>query len=104
MPVTGFLGENFGAVQAIKIANAEEDVTAHFQRLNETRRVAALKEKLFRGVLDMVNSSAVTFGTGIILLMAGAALRTGSFTVGDFALFVFYLSFTVQVPSELGTF
>ena len=28
----------------------------------------------------------------------------GTFTVGDFALFVSYLSFTTQVPSELGTF
>jgi ATP-binding cassette subfamily B protein len=102
--VNGFLGETFGAVQAVKIAHAEEDLTAHFQRLNETRRDAALKEKLFRGVLDMVNSSAVTFGIGVILLMAGAALRTGSFTVGDFALFIYYLWFTTQVPSELGTF
>jgi ATP-binding cassette subfamily B protein len=102
--VTGFLGETFGAVQAVKIANAEEALIAHFQRLNETRRKAALKEKLFWGLLDMVNSSAVTFGIGVILLMAGAALRTGSFTVGDFALFTFYLWFTTQVPSELGTF
>jgi ATP-binding cassette, subfamily B, bacterial len=102
--VTGFLGEIFGAVQAVKIANAEEDLTAHFQRLNENRSKAALREKLFWGLLDMVNSSAVTFGIGVILLMAGAALRTGSFTVGDFALFTFYLWFTTQVPSELGTF
>ena len=102
--VTGFLGETFGAVQAVKIANAEVDLVAQFQRLNEARRQAALKEKLFWGLLDMVNSSAVTFGTGVILLMAGAALQNGSFTVGDFALFTFYLWFTTQVPSELGTF
>jgi ATP-binding cassette subfamily B protein len=102
--VTGFLGEAFGALQAFKIANAEEDMVTRFQLLNDVRRKAALNEKLFWGLLEMVNSSAVTFGIGVILLMAWAALRVGSFTVGDFALFIFYLGFTTQVPSELGTF
>ena len=36
--------------------------------------------------------------------MAGRAIGTGTFSVGDFALFVSYLAFTTQVPSELGTF
>ena len=55
-------------------------------------------------LLDALNSSVVTFGIGVMLLMAGAAIANGSFTVGDFALFVSYLWFTTQVPSELGTF
>jgi ATP-binding cassette subfamily B protein len=102
--VTGFLGEAFRSVQAVKVANAEVDMVRHFKSLNNARREAAMKEKLFWGLLDTVNSSAVTFGISVILLMAGSALRTGSFTVGDFALFTFYLWFTTQVPSELGTF
>src|SRR5574337_1262747 len=32
------------------------------------------------------------------------AMSLGTFTVGDFALFVSYLWFTTQVPSEIGTF
>ncbi len=36
--------------------------------------------------------------------MAGTAISQGTFTVGDFALFVSYLWFTTQVPSEIGTF
>jgi ATP-binding cassette subfamily B protein len=39
-----------------------------------------------------------------MLLMAGTAIGQGTFTVGDFALFVSYLWFTTQVPSEIGTF
>lgn len=102
--VTGFLGEAFGAAQAIKVANSEQDVAAHFHQLNEDRRKAAVGESLFRRLLDSVNSSMVTFGIGIMLLLAGQAISAGTFTVGDFALFVSYLWFTTQVPSELGMF
>ncbi len=102
--VTGFLGETFDAVQAIKIAGAEEDFGAHLQALNETRRRAALRLRLVWELLNGVNNSAVIFGIGVILLLAGRAISAGTFSVGDFALFVSYLWFTTQVPSELGTF
>ena len=58
----------------------------------------------YRGLLDALNNSVVNFGIGVMLLMAGAAIGQGTFTVGDFALFVSYLWFTTQVPSEIGTF
>jgi len=102
--VTGFLSEAAGAVQAVKIANAEEDIAAHFNELNEQRANAMIRYQLFWGLLNTLNSSMVTFGTGVILLLAGTAISAGTFTVGDFALFVSYLWFTTQVPSEIGTF
>jgi ATP-binding cassette subfamily B protein len=102
--VTGFLGEAFGAAQAVKIANAEGDVAEHFHRLNEARGKAQIGENVFRALLDAFNSSTVTFGVGVMLLLAGQAITQGTFTVGDFALFVSYLWFTTQVPSEIGTF
>jgi ATP-binding cassette, subfamily B, bacterial len=102
--VTGFLGEMLGAVQAIKIADAEKEVVSHLHTLSEQRRLAQLHFHFFRGLLDAINSSAVTFGIGVMLLLAGNAISSGTFTVGDFALFVSYLWFTTQVPSELGTF
>lgn len=102
--VTGFLGETFGAVQAIKVANAEQDVVTHFAGLNEKRSELRIRQGLFWGLLTAMNSSIVTFGVGVMLLMAGAAISQGTFTIGDFALFTSYLWFTTQVPSELGTF
>jgi ATP-binding cassette, subfamily B, bacterial len=102
--VTGFLGESFNTVQAVKIASAEEHMTAHLQKLNETRAEAEVRLQMYRGLLEAMNSSMVTFGIGIMLLLAGQAISTGAFSVGDFALFVSYLWFTTQVPSELGTF
>lgn len=89
--VTGFIGELFGAVQAVKVASAEQNVITHFRRLNETRRKAALRDRLFNEILNSVSINATNIGTGAILLLAGQAMQKGSFTVGDFALFAVYL-------------
>jgi len=58
----------------------------------------------YRSLLSALNNSVVNFGIGVMLLMAGTAIGQGTFTIGDFALFVSYLWFTTQVPSEIGTF
>jgi ATP-binding cassette subfamily B protein len=102
--VTGFLGEMFGAVQAVKVANAEQDVAAHLRRMSEARQRAALKQHVLRRSIDALNANMVSLGVGIVLLLAGQAMRSGAFTVGDFALFVYYLGYTTQLPSILGTF
>ena len=101
---TGFLGEAFGAVQAVKVAGAEEGVVDHLAALNYARAQVELQQVFYRGLLSALNNSVVNFGIGVMLLMAGTAIGQGTFTVGDFALFVSYLWFTTQVPSEIGTF
>ena len=102
--VTGFLGELFSAVQAVKVANAERDVVSHLHMLNDVRRKAMVRTQLFSELLGSISASAVTFGIGITLLLAGQAMATKSFTVGDFAIFVYYLWFTTSLPSQWGTF
>ncbi|MBN1579485.1 MAG: ABC transporter ATP-binding protein [Anaerolineae bacterium] len=98
--VTGFIGELFGAAQAVKVATAEEGVLAHFDEINDERRKLSLKDRLFNEILHSLFRNAVNLGTGVVLILAGQAMREGSFTVGDFALFVFYL----EGISELTTF
>ncbi len=100
--VTGLIGEMFGAVQAIQVAGAEARVIDHFRALNTARRDATVRDRLFTEVLSSVWSSAVNLGTGLILLLAGSAMRGGRFTVGDFALFVYYLTFLVDFLQNLG--
>lgn len=102
--VTGFLGEIFGAVQAVKVANAERDIVGHFRTLNEARRRAMLRTRLFRELLYSISDNAVTFGIGVILLLTAQAMAAKTFTIGDFALFVYYLWFTTNLPSQWGIF
>lgn len=102
--VSGFMGEAFDAVLSIKVADAESSVVGYLQVLNDRRMQMEMRYHLFRGLLDSINSSVVAFGIGAVLLLAGNAIAGGQFTVGDFSLFVSYLWFTTQVPSELGAF
>lgn len=100
--VTGFIAETFGAVQAIKVASAEDRVINYFDTLNEKRRQAALKDRLFNEVLSSIFQNSGNIGTAVILLLAAQSLQAGDFTVGDFSLFVSYLSNTTGFVGFLG--
>jgi len=100
--ITGFIGEFFGAVQAVKVATAEEGVIERFNELNEERRVLALKDRLFNEILNSIFRNAINLGTGVILILAGQSMQNGTFTVGDFALFVFYLEFISELTAFSG--
>ncbi len=100
--VTGFIGEVFGSVQAVKVASAAPHVMAHFRKLNDARGRAALRDSLLTQVLDSVNYNTVHVATGLMLLLAAQAMRTGSFTVGDFALFATYLGGVTSFPRWIG--
>ncbi len=102
--VTEFVGEIFGAVQAVKVAGAEEAVVQHLGTLNEVRRQAALRDSLLTELLDAVFRSTVNVGIGLVLLLAARSMRGGTFTVGDFALFVFYLGLVTEAMSMIGNF
>lgn len=102
--VTGAIAEMFGAVQAIQVAGAEDRVIGRFRLLNDQRRNAMLKDKLMNQVLESVFSNSVNIGTGLILLLGAQSMRDGSFTVGDFALFVYYLTFVTQFIQNFGKF
>lgn len=98
--VTGFIGEFFGAVQAVKVATAEKSVIGHFHELNEERRKLTIREKLFDSVLGSIWRNMSTLGTGVILVLVGQSMRAGTFTLGDFSLFVYLL----QSMGDLTTF
>ena len=91
--VSGFIGEMFGAVQAVKVATAENSVISHFRELNKERQDICVKDRLFNEILRSIFNNAISIGTGIILILAGRAMQNKTFTVGDFALFVFYLDY-----------
>ncbi len=98
--VTGFIGEFFGAVQAVKVATAEKNVINYFHELNNERQKLTVREKLFDDVLSSIYRNTSTLGTGVILILVGQSMRAGTFTLGDFSLFVYLL----QSMGDLTTF
>ncbi|MDG0813814.1 ABC transporter ATP-binding protein [Cohnella rhizosphaerae] len=102
--VTGAISEMFGSVLAIQVAGAEKRVVDRFAKLGESRRQSMIKDKLLTETLSSVFNNSVNLGTGIILLLAGIKMRGGNFTIGDFSLFVYYLTFVTQLISNVGNF
>lgn len=100
--VTGFIGESFGAVQAVKVAGKEASMTAHFAALGLERRRRALADVLLTEMIRSVNTNLVNVGVGVVLVMAAAKLKAGTFTVGDLALFIQLLPRVTNVLTFVG--
>ena len=99
---SGLLGEMFEAVQAIQVSGAEEHVIERYRALSRQRRADSLQHQLMSLVLDGLNNGIINAGTGAILIAAASAIVQGSFTVGDFALFVYNLSTLTRNVGNLG--
>ena len=100
--VTDFIGEIFGAVQAVQVATAEKQVGARFDQLNDARRRTAVRDRVFNELLSSVFHNTANLGTGLILLLAAGEMRAGNFSVGDFALFVYYLGYVTDFAALIG--
>ena len=102
--VTGFLGETFGAIQALKIADAEAGTMAYFDELNETRRRASVRYGVFYALFQSISDNMGDVAVALMVVMAGIGLSQGSFTVGDFVLFSSYLFFVSRFPATIGSY
>ncbi|NKQ35789.1 MAG: ABC transporter ATP-binding protein [Chloroflexi bacterium] len=102
--VTAFLGETFGAIQAMKIADAEAGTMAYFDRLNERRRQANVRKGVFWATFQSAMDNLGDIAIAIMVILAGVAMSQGDFTVGDFALFSTYLFFVAHFPANVGSY
>jgi ATP-binding cassette, subfamily B, bacterial len=89
--VTGFIGETFAGVQAIKLAAAEQSVLDRLHGLNETRHKTALSDTVLTEILRGINRNMSTITVAIVLLVAADSISDGSFSIGELALFLTYL-------------
>ena len=102
--VTGFIAESFGAAQAIQVARAENSVVAHFANLNETRRRAALIDRLFSELIDSLYIQSGHLGTSVLLFAAVFIMQEQHFSVGDFTLFSYQMAVLAEVVAFCGSF
>ncbi len=100
--LTGFLGELIGAQLAVKVSGGVDRAIARVERMGEERRRLAVRDSVFGQLLDSIHFHLVHVATGVVLLLAARGIRNGTFSVGDFALFVVFLDQLMYLPTEVG--
>lgn len=102
--ITGMLGETLGSVQSIKVAGAEASTMQQFRRLNEVRRRKMVRDRVLNAGLESVFWNLLNVGIGLILVVGASSMSDGTLTVGDFALFVYFLDFVTDAGYFVGLF
>jgi ATP-binding cassette subfamily B protein len=100
----GFLTHSLDALQAIRIAAAEQSILGEFQRLSKQRAASAIRAYSYNELLQSFNQSSIMLGTGLILGLAGLALQRDQISLGDLTLFMSYLTLSSTLPSLIGSF
>ena len=100
----GALVELLGGVQAIKVGCAEEHATTHLAALGSVRQHAVVRDRALNQLIVSLCEEAGTLTTGMVLLLGAGRMRTGSLTLGDFALLVTCLDSITMFIVESGGF
>ncbi|MGH2759464.1 MAG: ATP-binding cassette domain-containing protein, partial [Actinomycetota bacterium] len=72
------------------------------EEMGEARRRVSVRDSVFGQMLDSIHFHLVHVATGLVLLLGARGIRDGTFTVGDFALFVVFLDQLMYLPTEIG--
>ena len=99
---TNFINELFQSILAVKVARTESNVISHFRQLNDARRKTTLVDNLFNQLLRSVSFNISHLATGAILILIAEQMKSGEFTVGDFALFTTYVGEVARSGSLVG--
>lgn len=97
-----FLGELINAQLAVRVAGAGRRVVDRLAEIGEVRRRLSLRDRVFAEMLNSMNFHLVHVSTGAVLLLGASMIRGGTFTIGDFAMFVVFLDQLTYLPAEIG--
>jgi len=96
------LGGLFSGVLTIKAGGAEDAAIGRLRERNAIRRTLEVRARLLTDLLDTLTASSVEVSTGLVLLLVAPAMRSGTFTVGDLALFTAYVGWLAGLPRRVG--
>ena len=99
---TGFLVDVLSAWQTIQLGGAQEAAAGRLARLDAERGRWAIRDQLLERSIRAAFAATSIIGSGLVLAVAAGAMRTGDFSVGDFALFAYYLTFLGEFSAEFG--
>lgn len=96
--VTGFIGDVFGGITAVKVAAAEPAVLDRFDRLGRKRAAAARKDQVGTQLAQVLGGITANAGLGLALLLVAPAMRRGDLSAGDIGLFTAYATLVGGLP------
>lgn len=96
--VTGFIGDVFGGIAAVKVGAAEAAVLDRFERLGHDRAAAARKDQVGTQLSQVLGGITANAGLGLALLLVAPAVRRGDLDAGDIALFTTYATTVGGLP------
>ena len=100
--VTGFIGDTFGAVLAVKAGGAEDAVGHRFEQLNAERARVSLRDQVGSEIVRSLGYGTGEVAVGVVLLLVAASFRRGDLTVGDLAMFASYSAVVAGLPRWIG--
>lgn len=100
--VTGLVGDVMAAATTVKVNDAGEALLSRLQVRVDRRRETAVRDRVLETGLDAFSRGAADVGLGAVLLVAAGAIASGSFGVGQLALFTAYLGWLSFLPRMIG--
>ena len=97
-----FLTEAIAQIMTVKVLAAEPIFSKRFRHFADVRRQTAVYDVLLQRLIDVFGENLSTIARGVILLLAAAKIRNGTFTVGDFFLFAAYVEWLIYLPGSVG--
>jgi ATP-binding cassette subfamily B protein len=85
------LGEALSLVQAVQVAGAEDSTSDHIRNMGQVRLKAGLRDGFMEQAWWALFRAIDALGQGLVLLAAASKLRNGDLTVGDLAMYVWFI-------------
>ena len=99
----GFLGESLEGREDIR-GNGGRTPALIERESNANRLQLMVKDRLFSQILSSIYQNNVYFSTGLVLVLAAGRVNTGTLSLGDLAIFIYYMAFASEFVRQLGSY
>lgn len=100
--VTGLVGDVMAASTTVKVNHATDHVVDRLRVLVDRRRHTAVRDRVLEESIEAFSNGSADVGLGLVLLVGAGALASGSFAVGELAVFTAYLGWLNFLPRMVG--
>jgi ATP-binding cassette subfamily B protein len=100
--VTGLLGDVMAAATTVKVNAAADHMMRRLSVLVDHRRHTAVRDRVLEEGVQAFSKGAADVGLGLVLLVSAGAIASGTFNLGQLALFTAYLGWLSFLPKMVG--